>query len=47
MGLAWSSEPKTEHKSFYDLSCKCIDGEDFNFSDLHGDVVMVTNVASA
>ena len=27
MGLAWSSEPKTEHKSFYDLSCKCIDGE--------------------
>ena len=47
MGLTWSTEPKTTHKSFYELTCKAIDGTDFNFADLKGDVVMITNVASA
>ena len=47
MGLSWSHEPKTQHTSFYELHAKAIDGTAFDFADLKGDVVMITNVASA
>lgn len=32
--------------SFYDQSCKDLEGNDTNFSDYKGKVVLVTNVAS-
>ena len=47
MGLSWSHEPKTQHTSFYELHAKAIDGTAFDFADLKGDVIMITNVASA
>jgi len=33
-------------ESFYDLSCKTIDGDDFYFSSLKGKKVLIVNVAS-
>lgn len=35
-----------DHVSFYDLSCKTIDGETFEFSSLRNKKVMIVNVAS-
>jgi glutathione peroxidase len=40
------NEPKHKPMSFYELSCKTIDGEPYNFSTLKGKKVLIVNVAS-
>lgn len=41
-----TSDSNVKPESFYDLTCKTIDGEDFSFSSLKGKKVMIINVAS-
>ncbi|KAJ1963331.1 hypothetical protein IWQ62_003250 [Dispira parvispora] len=49
---SWCRSPFTTQRhvpismSFYDLSCKTLEGEEFRFKQLQGQVVLIVNVAS-
>lgn len=46
LALLFSSFIVNAQTSFYDLTCKTIDGADFNFSTLKGKKVLIVNTAS-